>query len=73
MRLGADNPEKRVMRLAEQSLHLDEFTPMSQVEKSVMDMDEAKVLDIMNGAFANAKFAVAVVQPSDVKKPVLKA
>lgn len=73
MRLGADNPEKRVMRLAEQSLHLDEFTPMSQVEKSVMDMDEAKVLDIMNGAFVNAKFGVAVVQPSDVKKPVLKA
>lgn len=72
MHLAADNPEKRVMRLAEQTLHLGEFHPMEQVEKGVNKLTEDEVLGIMNEAFSKAKYSIAVVHPSEVKKPDLK-
>lgn len=71
IRLGADSPEKRVMRLAEQTLHLDGFVPMSDVEKGIQKLTEEQIVDIVRNAFGNSKYTIALVQPSDNKKPEL--
>lgn len=72
IRLGADSPEKRVMRLAEQTLHLGDFNPMEDTEKSIAKLTEAEIVDVVKNAFENAKYSISVVQPSDHKKPDLK-
>lgn len=71
MHLGADNPEKRVIRLAEQILHLEELHPMDQAEKVLKNMTEEDVLQVTRGVFDNAKFSAAVVEPKSRKKTEL--
>lgn len=71
IRLGADSPEKRVMRLAEQTLHLGAFTSMADTERNVAKLTEAEIVDVVRKAFENAKFSISVVQPKDNKKPDL--
>lgn len=71
MHLNADNPEKRVIRLAEQILHLGEIHPMDQTEKILKNITEEEVLSITRGVFDNAKYAAAVVEPKSKKKTEL--
>ena len=72
MRVGADSPEKRVMRLAEQTLHLGRVFSMHVVERGLLTLTEDEVMDVVRTAFEAGKRTIAVVQPDDVKKPDLK-
>lgn len=71
MHLGADSPEKRLIRMAEQLLHLGEFHAMEQAEKNLKNITEEEVLSIMNQFFEAAKFSAAVVEPAGRKKTSL--
>ena len=71
MYLGADSPEKRVVRMAEQVLHLGEFRTMEQSEKTINSMTEDEVVEITNRLFAAAKFSAAVIEPAGRKKTAL--
>ena len=71
MHLGADSPEKRVIRMAEQMLHLGEFHTMDEVEKRVRTIAEDEILTTMNRLFKTAKYSIAVVEPKSKKKTVL--
>ena len=71
MHLGADSPEKRVLRMAELMLHLGEVHTMEEVEKKVRNIEEEEILTTMNRLFDSAKFSVAVVEPKSKKKTEL--
>jgi predicted Zn-dependent peptidase len=71
MYLGADSPEKRVVRMAEQVLHLGEFRTMEHSEKIINSMSEDEVLETTNKLFAAAKFSAAVIEPAGRKKTEL--
>ena len=71
MHLGADSPEKRVIRMAEQTLHLGEFHTMEDVEKKIRSITEDEVLATINRLFSTAKYSIAVVEPKSKKKTVL--
>ena len=71
MYLGADSPEKRVVRMAEQVLHLGEFRTMEEAEKIIQSMPEDEVVDTVNRLFAAAKFSAAVIEPAGRKKTAL--
>ena len=71
LRLGADFPEKRMMRLAEQTLHLGGFHPMEASVEGISKMEEAEVLEIVRDVFGKSGYTIAVVQPDSVKKPEL--
>lgn len=68
MHLGADNPEKRVLRLAEQILHLGEFHHMAEAEKIIKNLQEEEVVSTIHSLFENARFSAAVVEPKSKKK-----
>ena len=68
MHLGADNPEKRVLRLAEQILHLGEFHHMAEAEKIIKNLQEEEVVSTIQSLFENARFSAAVVEPKSKKK-----
>ncbi|OWV04745.1 MULTISPECIES: pitrilysin family protein [unclassified Fibrobacter] len=68
MHLGADNPEKRAIRMAEQILHLGEFHTMEHSEKIIRDLTAEDVTGLTNDLFANAKYSAAVVEPKSKKK-----
>lgn len=67
LRMGTDSPEKRVMRLAEQTLHLGRFYPTEESIKSISKMNADEVLEIVRTVFENSKYTIAVVQPEDAK------
>ena len=71
LRLGADFPEKRMMRLAEQTLHLGQFYPMQETIAGLTKMGEEEAMEIVRNVFGKGGFTIAVVQPDDVKKPDL--
>ena len=71
MYLGADSPEKRVVRMAEQVLHLGEFRTMEQSEKTIQSMTEGEVVETVNKLFSAAKFSAAVIEPAGRKKTKL--
>lgn len=71
MYLGADSPEKRVVRMAEQTLHLGEFHTMEHSEKIITSMTEDEVVAITNKLFNAAKFSAAVIEPAGRKKTEL--
>ena len=71
MYLGADSPEKRVVRMAEQVLHLGEFRTMEQSEKTIQSMTEGEVVETVNKLFSAAKFSAAVIEPAGRKKTEL--
>ena len=71
MYLGADSPEKRVVRMAEQMLHLGEFRTMEHSERVIKSMTEDEVVSITNKLFDAAKFSAAVIEPAGRKKTVL--
>ena len=71
MHLGADSPEKRLIRMAEQTLHLGEFHTMEDVEKKIRTITEDEVLATINRLFSTAKYSIAVVEPKSKKKTVL--
>ena len=71
MYLGADSPEKRVIRMAEQVLHLGEFRTMEQSEKTIKSMTEDEVVATTNKLFSAAKFSAAVIEPAGRKKTEL--
>ena len=73
MYLGADSPEKRVVRMAEQFLHLGEFRTMDQSEKTIQSMTEDEVIATTNRLFHTAKFSVAVIEPAGRNKTKLAA
>ena len=71
MYLGADSPEKRVIRMAEQTLHLGEFRTMEQSEKTILSMTEDEVVATTSNLFKAAKFSAAVIEPAGRKKTEL--
>ena len=71
MYLGADSPEKRVVRMAEQTLHLGEFHTMEHSEKIIKSMTEDEVVGTVNRLFGAAKFSAAVIEPASRKKTEL--
>ena len=71
MHLGADSPEKRVVRMAEQTLHIGEVHTMEDIEKRVRAITEDEILTTINRLFKSAKFSTAVVEPKSKKKTVL--
>jgi predicted Zn-dependent peptidase len=71
MYLGADSPEKRVVRMAEQMLHLGEFHTMELSEKIIRTMTEDEVVATTNKLFNAAKFSAAVIEPAGRKKTEL--
>ena len=71
MYLGADSPEKRVVRMAEQMLHLGEFRTMEHFEKIISSMSEEEVVETTNRLFNAAKFSAAVIEPAGHKKTEL--
>lgn len=71
MYLGADSPEKRVVRMAEQVLHLGEFHTMEHSEKIIKSMTEDEVVVTVNRLFGAAKFSAAVIEPAGRKKTEL--
>lgn len=71
MYLGADSPEKRVVRMAEQVLHLGEFYTMEHSEKIITSMTEDEVVATTNKLFNAAKFSAAVIEPAGRKKTEL--
>ena len=71
MHLGADSPEKRVLRMAELMLHLGEVHTMEEVEKKVRSIEEDEILTTINRLFKAAKYSIAVVEPKSKKKTVL--
>ena len=71
LHLGADSPEKRVLRMAEQTLHLGEFHTMEDVEKKIRAITEDEVLATINRLFSTAKYSIAVVEPKSKKKTAL--
>lgn len=71
MYLGADSPEKRVVRMAEQMLHLGEFHTMEHSEKIIKFMTEDEVVVTVNRLFGAAKFSAAVIEPAGRKKTEL--
>ena len=71
MHLGADSPEKRVLRMAELMLHLGEVHTMEEVEKKVRSIEEDEILATMNRLFGAAKYSIAVVEPKSKKKTEL--
>ena len=71
MYLGADSPEKRVVRMAEQVLHLGEFYSMEHSEKLINAMPEEEVVETTNKLFSAAKFSAAVIDPAGRKKTEL--
>jgi predicted Zn-dependent peptidase len=72
MHLGADSPEKRLVRIAEQMLHLGEFRSMEKSEKILKSLTEDEVVSTTNRLFDAAKFSAAVVEPKSKKKTVLE-
>ena len=71
MHLGADSPEKRLVRMAEQMLHLGEFRAMEKSEKILKSLTEDEVVATTNRLFNASKFSAAVVEPKGKKKTVL--
>ena len=71
MYLGADSPEKRVVRMAEQTLHLGEFHTMEHSEKIIRTMTEDEVVATTDKLFNAAKFSAAVIEPAGRKKTEL--
>jgi predicted Zn-dependent peptidase len=71
MHLGADSPEKRLVRMAEQMLHLGEFRTMEKSEKTLKSLTEDEVVATTNRLFNASKFSVAVVEPKSKKKTAL--
>lgn len=63
LRIGSDNAEKRLMRLADQTLHLGRAYTLEETEKSVRAFSEDSLMEILRKAFQKAPFATATVKP----------
>lgn len=68
MTIGEDNTEKRLLRLAEHSLHFGECLPMSTVKKSLQEVSEEEILKELREVFFNSPWAASVVQPVGAQK-----
>lgn len=64
LRISADNAEKRLMRLADQALHLGKVYSLSETEAQVRAFSEERVVESLRRAFKNAPFATAIVKPA---------
>ena len=64
LRIGADSSEKRLMRLADQALHLGCVFSMAETESHVKAFSEEKVVELLREAFKTAPFATAIVKPA---------
>lgn len=71
LRLGADSPEKRVMRLVEQTLHLGAFYPMENTIRGIAKVTADDVVETVRNIFDRKNFTIAVVQPEGTKKLAL--
>lgn len=63
LRIGSDSAEKRLMRLADQMLHLGRVYTMAETESQVRKFSEGHLMELLREAFAKAPFATAVVKP----------
>lgn len=64
LRIGADSAEKRLMRLADQMLHLGRVYSMAETESQVKAFSEERLMELLREAFKDAPFATAVVKPA---------
>lgn len=63
LRIGSDSAEKRLMRLADQMLHLGRVYTMAETESQVRKFSEGRLMELLREAFAKAPFATAMVKP----------
>lgn len=64
LRIGSDSAEKRLMRLADQMLHLGRIYTMAETETQVRNFSEEHLMELLREAFSRAPFATAVVKPA---------
>ncbi len=64
LRIGSDSAEKRLMRLADQMLHLGRVYTMAETEAQVRKFSEEYLMELLRKAFEKALFATAVVKPA---------
>ncbi len=64
LRIGSDSAEKRLLRLADQMLHLGRVYTMAETESQVKKFSEEYLMELLREAFAKAPFATAVVKPA---------
>ncbi len=64
LRIGSDSAEKRLMRLADQMLHLGRVYTMAETESQVSKFSEERLMELLREAFTEAPFATAVVKPA---------
>ena len=64
LRIAADSCEKRLMRLADQSLHLGTVYSMVETEAQVKAFSEERIVELLREAFKDAPFATAIVKPA---------
>ena len=63
LRIGADSAEKRLMRMADQMMHLGKIFSINETEAQVKNFSEEYLVELLRGAFKNAPFATAMVKP----------
>ncbi len=68
--IGADNTEKRLLRLAEHTLHYGKCENLNDVQKNVLNLNGQEILDLLQTYFHRALWSIAVIQPK--KAPRLR-
>lgn len=66
--IGADSPEKRLMRLADQFLHLGRVYTLAETEAQVRAFSEQRIMELLREAFEKAPFATAIVKPAKIRQ-----
>ena len=72
LEIGSDNTEKRLLRLAEHTLHFGSYQTIDKVKESFQNLDNKKILDKLSAAFDYKNFSAAIVQPSKTKKSITR-
>ena len=72
LEIGSDNTEKRLLRLAEHTLHFGSYQTIDKVKESFQNLDNKKILEKLSAAFDYKNFSAAIVQPSKTKKSITR-
>ena len=68
MEIGFDNPEKRLLRLAEHYLHFGKIDSMEEVKNQFRQITDKQVLDLLQETFFNAPWSLALVHGKNEEK-----
>lgn len=68
LEIGFDNTEKRLLRLAEHTLHFGACQTIDKVKESFKNLENKDILEMLRASFDFKKFSTAVVQPKGAPK-----